>query len=57
MIIAVDDGSLGNQMVEPELLSVLQSDAEELCAGACGSLRLFHWRFAEHGVRTAAPGA
>jgi hypothetical protein len=44
-VIAIDDTSLGNQMVDPTLVETLEREAEELCAGQCGSLRLYHWRF------------
>jgi hypothetical protein len=43
VLIAVDEPSLGNRMVDESLLSTLEGEAEELCAGRCGTLRLFLW--------------
>jgi hypothetical protein len=50
VVIAIDDPSVVNRMVDPSLLDTLEREAEELCAGRCGSLRLFYWRFSAGGV-------
>jgi hypothetical protein len=34
-------------MVDEVLLATLEAEAEELCLGRCGALRLFLWRVPE----------
>jgi hypothetical protein len=47
VVIAIDDTSLSNQMVDERLLDTLRREGRELCTGRCGSLRLYYWRFSE----------
>ncbi len=44
VVIAIDDNSINNSMIEPALLEALASEAEELCQERCGSLQLYHWK-------------
>ncbi|MEJ7809813.1 MAG: hypothetical protein WKG32_05275 [Gemmatimonadaceae bacterium] len=47
VLIGIDGPELNlPNIIDPELRRVLEANAEELCRGQCGTLRLFHWRFA-----------
>ena len=45
VIIGVDEKYLAYRNIEPALAEILTNEAEELCHGRCGSMRLFHWSF------------
>jgi MFS family permease len=51
-------GSSTNTYVEQSLYDTLSTEAEELCQGRCGAMRLYHWRFgasAEAGSASESP--
>jgi hypothetical protein len=37
--------SNATRFIEQSLLDTLSTEAEELCQGRCGTMRLYHWRF------------
>jgi hypothetical protein len=44
VVIAIDDASRRNRMIDPVLERVLVREGVELCRDRCGTLRLYFWR-------------
>jgi hypothetical protein len=53
VVIAIDETSIRNGMVDPDLVARLTSESEELCQRRCGALRLFVWRLERSAVHDA----
>lgn len=45
VLLGYDVGSVENDNIDPRLIERLRTEAEELCQGRCGTMRLYHWRF------------
>jgi hypothetical protein len=45
VIIGVDTGAVSRGLLDRDLVQALTEDADELCQGRCGPMRLYHWRF------------
>ena len=47
VIIGIDQKYLTFDNIDPTLRAALDQEARELCHGACGSMRLYHWPFGQ----------
>ncbi|MEP7325714.1 MAG: hypothetical protein ABI836_07190 [Gemmatimonadota bacterium] len=45
VLIGIDRVFIDYHNIDPELVRVLEAEADELCRGRCGSMLLYRWRF------------